>query len=135
MTIWFVSRHPGAIEWVSRQGIQIDRPVDHLDISAVGSGDQVIGTLPIHMAAEVCHRGARYFHLEISIPRELRGQELGALQLQALGARLTEFRVQRCVSAAPTPELSGTGQQNGIDQQQAGRYPETIDRREEDESS
>lgn len=123
MTTWFVSRHPGALAWASQHGIQIDRPIDHLDIAAIEPRDQVIGTLPIHMAAAVCELGARYFHLEISIPRELRGEELDAEQLEALGARLTEFRVQRCVSAIPTPELSGTGQQNGIDQQHAGRYP------------
>ena len=95
MTTWFVSRHPGALDWAARQGIHINRPVDHLDVQSVANGDWVIGTLPIHMAAAVCERGARYLHLEINVPRELRGQELDAAQLDALGARLTEFRVTR----------------------------------------
>ena len=106
MTTWFVSRHRGAIEWAARQGIHIDRPVDQLDVLAVIEGDNVIGTLPIHMAAAVRERGARYLHLEISVPRELRGQELDAEQLQALGARLSEFQVTRCDSTTQ----AGAGQ-------------------------
>lgn len=102
MTTWFVSRHPGAIEWMARQGMFIDQPVDHLDIQAVVGGDCVIGTLPIHLAAAVCERGARYLHLEVNVPRELRGQELAAEQLQALGARLTEFVVRHRHGPAAT---------------------------------
>jgi CRISPR-associated protein Csx16 len=45
MSTWFVSRHPGAIEWIFRQGIHIDRRIDHLDVSNVFFGDKVIGTL------------------------------------------------------------------------------------------
>lgn len=103
MVAWFVSRHPGAIAWAAHQGTHIARTVDHLDINAVCSGVKVVDTLPIHMAAEVCERGAHYFHLEISVPRELRGQELDASRLQAPVARLTELGVRKCVSAAPTP--------------------------------
>ena len=56
MTTWFISRHPGAIEWVKQQNIQIDRFENHLDTSLVRAGDVVIGTLPIHLAAEVCQK-------------------------------------------------------------------------------
>ncbi|MDW8324914.1 MAG: CRISPR-associated protein Csx16, partial [Burkholderiales bacterium] len=56
MTTWFVSRHPGAIKWAARKGIRVDRQVDHLDVDVVQAGDVVIGTLPVHLAAEVCAR-------------------------------------------------------------------------------
>ena len=59
MTTWFISRHPGAIEWVKQQNIQINRFESHLDTSLVQANDVVIGTLPIHLAAEVCQKGAK----------------------------------------------------------------------------
>jgi len=96
VTVWFVSRHAGAVEWARRQGLSVDRLVDHLDPAEVEAGDVVAGTLPIHLAAEVCERGARYLHLRLEVPRELRGRELTADDLAALGARLEAYQVRRC---------------------------------------
>lgn len=94
-TVWFVSRHPGAIEWAARQGIRVDRQVTHLDIDQVRAGDTVIGTLPVHLAAEVCARGARFFNLSLDVPPEVRGCELSADDLERFGARIEEYEVQR----------------------------------------
>jgi len=91
---FFVTRHPGAAEWASRQGIPIDRVVDHLDLADVRPGDMVIGTLPVHLAAEVCARCARYFHLTVDLPSERRGVELTADELTQLGARLVEYQAK-----------------------------------------
>lgn len=55
---WFVSRHPGAVEWLAEQGLEVDRMIAHLDIRQIQSGDWVMGTLPVSLAAEVCARGA-----------------------------------------------------------------------------
>ena len=41
-------------------------------------GDTVIGTLPVNLAAEVCARSARYLHLSLEVPREVRGRDLTA---------------------------------------------------------
>jgi len=94
--IYLVTRHPGAVEWLRRR---LEGPavhVEHLDnIASLGPGDIVAGTLPMHLAAQVCARGARYLHLEVELPRELRGLELAAEQLDALNARLVEYRVVR----------------------------------------
>lgn len=95
MPTWFVSRHPGAIAWAERQGIAVDRQVGHLDPQLVAAGDTVIGTLPINLAAEVCARGAGYYHLALRLTPELRGAELSADQLDQLGARLEPYLVQR----------------------------------------
>lgn len=89
----FVSRHPGAVEWLARQHIHVDRYHRHLDISQVAAGDCVIGTLPIQLVAEVCERGAEYRHLNVSLPEHLRGQELDADQMERLGATLCAFVV------------------------------------------
>ena len=91
---WFVSRHPGAIEWAKRQDLAIDRWVTHLDPTEVGAGDTVVGTLPVNLAAEICTRGVRYLHLSVSIPSAWRGQELSAEQLMAARAGLRAFHVE-----------------------------------------
>lgn len=90
---YLVSRHPGAIVWCQRQPLAIDAILPHLDPALISAGDQVIGTLPLPMVAEVQRRGARYLHLSVPIPPELRGQELSADQLDKLGASLTEYQV------------------------------------------
>lgn len=95
MATWFVSRHPGALAWAQEHGLETDHRVDHLDLRRIASGDRVYGSLPINLAAEVCVRGARYFHLSLNVPRELRGQEMDAEQLRRLDARLEEYRIVR----------------------------------------
>lgn len=81
MITWFISRHLGAIEWVKTQNIHIDRFESHLDTSLVQPGDIVIGTLPIHLVAEICQKGAKFYFLSISVTREQRGTELTCEQL------------------------------------------------------
>ena len=95
MTIWFVSRHPGALEWMRQHGPAFDRHVPHLELTDVQSGDQVIGTLPVHLAAQVCERGAGYWHLVLDMPEEARGRELSAEQLAYLGVTLTSFDIRQ----------------------------------------
>lgn len=95
MSVWFVSRHAGALEWVRARGIGIDRVVGHLEPAEVRAGDTVIGTLPVQRVAEVNAAGARYLHLSIDLPAELRGRELSAGDLERLGARLEEYRAER----------------------------------------
>jgi len=101
VSVYFVSRHPGAVEWARRRGLQIDHLIAHLDPARVGPGDTVIGSLPVNLAAEVCRRGARYLHLSLRLPAELRGKELDAEQLEALGAQLEEYRVIAVSQAMP----------------------------------
>jgi CRISPR-associated protein Csx16 len=101
MTTYFITRHPGARDWAARQGFAIDRQAGHLDIGLIRPGDRVLGTLPVHLAAAVCARGARYFHLTLDLPAECRGRELTAEDLRRFGARLEEFRVAAAAGTAP----------------------------------
>lgn len=94
MTTWFVSRHPGAVEWAHRRGVDA-MAIDHLDLDAVRAGDVVIGTLPVGLAAEVQGRGAAFWFLELDLPAEARGRELTADEMERCGARLVEYRVER----------------------------------------
>ena len=63
MAVWFISRHQGAIDWIKKQSIHIDRFESHLDVNLIQAEDTVIGTLPIHLAAEVCQKGAKFYFL------------------------------------------------------------------------
>ncbi len=94
MTTWFVSRHPGAVEWATRQGLSVDRLITHLDPAAVSPGDTIIGTLPVNLAAEVCQRGGRFYNLSLDLPPEARGRELSADDLERYGARLEAYSVR-----------------------------------------
>lgn len=91
---YFISRHPGAVAWARAQGLHVDHWVTHLDVSHIQPGDTVAGTLPIHLAAEVCQRGARYLHLSLDLPAHLRGVELDAPTMQTTGASLQPFHIQ-----------------------------------------
>ena len=73
MTTWFVSRHPGALQWMQQCGPAFDCHVPHLDTAQVQRGDTVIGTLPVNLAAQVCARGAAYWHLALEMPAQQRG--------------------------------------------------------------
>lgn len=95
MTVWFVSRHPGALGWAQRQGLKFDRHVMHLDPAAVEAGDRVYGSLPMNYAARVCERGAQFFSLTLDLPAEARGRELSADELERYGARIEAYEIRR----------------------------------------
>ena len=95
MTIWFVSRHPGALEWAARHGVQFDRHASHLDVTEVITGDTVIGILPVHLAAEICVRGAEYWNLSLDLITVDRGRELSTDELERSNARLERFDVRK----------------------------------------
>lgn len=95
MTIFFISRHPGAKEWAKRQHLTVDEWVTHLSQDQIRPGDTVIGSLPVNLAAQVCAIGARYLHLSLELPANLRGRELTADTLEQLHAHLEEFIIHR----------------------------------------
>lgn len=92
--VWFVSRHPGAVEWAARNGLAVDRWISHLDVAEVRPGDTVIGTLPVNLAAEVCRRGARYVHLMLDLPESARGRELTVDEMTRYKARVEKYCVK-----------------------------------------
>ncbi|MCX7096364.1 MAG: CRISPR-associated protein Csx16 [Methylococcales bacterium] len=95
MTTFFVTRHTGAKQWATEQGIEVDFLVDHLNIEDIQAGDTVLGSLPVNLVAELNAKGARYFHLSLSLSEELRGKEISAKLMRELGAKLEEFAVQK----------------------------------------
>jgi CRISPR-associated protein Csx16 len=95
MTIWFASRHPGAVEWARRQGIRYDIHVAHLDPAKIDTGDTVIGSLPVNLAAEVCERGAEYWNLSVRLKPADRGRELSADELRARDAVIERYEIRK----------------------------------------
>ncbi len=95
MTLWIVTRHAGAVEWLARRGLQDGRIVPHLDPDWIQAGDRVVGTLPVQLVAAVCARGARYEHISVRLPAALRGRELSADTLERHGARLEAYSAER----------------------------------------
>jgi len=95
MTTWFVTRHPGALDWARTKNIAYDIHVMHLDSTKVDAGDTVIGSLPVNLAFNVCERGARYFNFSLDLPARLRGRELDAATLDECGARIEEYRITK----------------------------------------
>lgn len=94
MATWFISRHQGAIDWAKTQSISVDHWVTHLDITQIEANDVVMGTLPIHLAAAVCQKGAEFYFLSVNVQAEQRGKELTAQQLEQQSCRLIPFYVE-----------------------------------------
>lgn len=95
MSVYFVTRHPGARDWAATEALAVDEFIAHLDIARVCAGDVVIGSLPVNLAAEVCARGARYLHLSLDLPPDARGIELTAEAMRRYGARVEEYRTEK----------------------------------------
>lgn len=104
MTVYFITRHEGARRWAEEEGFAVDRMVDHLDPADIRAGDAVLGTLPVNLAAEVCARGGRYFHLSLNLPPEWRGRELTPEDMRRFEAKLAEFRVIGPLAADGQPD-------------------------------
>jgi CRISPR-associated protein Csx16 len=92
---YLITRHPGAKLWAEEEGITVDAQLDHLEVDRVQDGDIVIGSLPVNLAAAVCSRGGRYFHLSLELPQEWRGRELTPENMRRFGAQLEEFKVNK----------------------------------------
>jgi CRISPR-associated protein Csx16 len=97
--IYLISRHAGAIEWLTETINQPCTLIDHLtEEMEFKNNDWVIGTLPLTKIATICTQGAKFFLLEVEVPKELRGIDLSKEQLIELGAQLTEYRCERVSS-------------------------------------
>ncbi|MBY6283263.1 CRISPR-associated protein Csx16 [Neisseria sicca] len=93
--IYFVSRHQGAVEWIQHQTEwKVDCFLPHLDTVKIEAGDVVLGTLPLHLAAEVCKKGAAFYFLQLPQKLQLRGSEYSVDEMNGMGACLRRFDVR-----------------------------------------
>lgn len=87
-----VTRHPALLQYLQKQGlVSADTPVfAHADASDV-QGKHVIGVLPMRLAAAA----AILTEVSMTVPAELRGQELTLEQIESLNPTLTTYAVKR----------------------------------------
>ena len=96
MTVYFVTRHIGALQWACEHNAHYDVHLTHVDdLTLFKAKDMVIGTLPIQWVADLNAQGVHYMHLSMDIPAHLRGVELNAQQLCDCHIRLEAFQVTR----------------------------------------
>lgn len=96
-TTYFVTRHPGALEWIQDKGFTNIIQVSHWTVEhteQLEPGDTVIGILPIDIAHALWTEGARYMALIMpTLPKEWLGKELSADEMDQAGARVVPFIV------------------------------------------
>lgn len=90
---FIVTRHPGARDWLAKKKVSFSLLMEHLDLSVLEPGDEVLGTIPLQMAHRVFQKGALYYHLVLEMPFSKRGMELTAEELENYGARFEPFEV------------------------------------------
>ena len=92
MTTFLITRHPATVDWLLHRNIEAEL-ISHYDPDSdrIGRGDWVIGNLPIQLIADICSRDARYLHLEMEVPEEMRGKELTVNDMDRFQARLVEY--------------------------------------------
>ncbi len=90
-----VTRHPGLIEWLGRQGItgEVKPSVTVADIE----GKHVIGALPAHIAQHALWVTS----VDYSCPFEKRGKDLTADDLDSFGAKLFDYKVIPVIDTDP----------------------------------
>ncbi len=89
-----MSRHPSTINWLTHKLPRVDRVESTLSIESLNGKDCVYGNLTAHLIAQINNKGARYFHVLINIPLELRGEELNSDELSALKPEIAEINAQ-----------------------------------------
>lgn len=94
MTTYFVTRHVGAQAWAQEQGFDGAIVISNFDPTIVKEDDIVMGILPMHLAAEVCRRGGKYYNLAMAVPPDARGKELTSEMMNQFGARLVQYKIQ-----------------------------------------
>ena len=104
--IHIVSRHPATIAWLDGYAAKGQHCLTHkeLYLSAIEPGDKVYGTLPLHLAAAVCEEGAEFYAVSLKIPRERKGEEIGADEIGEY-ISVTQYDVTEIIEVEEVPEV------------------------------
>jgi len=96
MTRYLVTRHSGTVAFAESLGLAPFVAVEHFDAAALDRLlplDEVYGTLPYDLAADVVARGVLFYALIVRTARAERGRELATDDLAASGACFRRFEV------------------------------------------
>ena len=106
--VYIVTRHDAAAEWIldnMEKQFRFEGSMPYAamrlrhfamdDIGCITRGDIVVGVLPLHIAACVCTRGARFVSLQMTVPPNLRGVDITYEQMvEECLPRLTEYKIE-----------------------------------------
>jgi CRISPR-associated protein Csx16 len=110
MTTIFATQHPETVDWLyhcdwpndcsapSRGTAEVLTHFHEADLVRIKPGDIVAGSLPIQIVVSINARGGRYFHIEMSVPEEVRKAQKRHFtreEMEEFGARLVEFKAER----------------------------------------
>lgn len=129
-TTYFVTRHAGAIQWAEQQNLKNVVQVKHFDASIIKPGDQVVGTLPINLIAEINRYGGHYGHITLKLTESERGKELTASDMERLGAKIEWFSAVAIDAPAEDSQQLYLGKISDCDEKSANRksYDVLIER-------
>jgi len=86
-----VTRHAGLVEWLTRRGIT-GEVIQHVTSPALVAGRDVIGALPLHLAAEAA--SVTVVDMPLLTP-EQRGKDLTPEEMDEAGATLRRYVVRQ----------------------------------------
>jgi putative CRISPR-associated protein (TIGR02620 family) len=85
MSTKIITRHRGAIAWLESKGIK-GEVIEQASPSDFNEGDEIYGVMPIQLIAEGIEKGCDMNIIVLpKIPREMRGKELTAEEMEELG--------------------------------------------------
>lgn len=88
-----VTRHPALVELLLEEGIIFpDTPVYEHATPEIVKGRDVIGVLPLHLAA-LCNSIAE---VKLDLTPEMRGKELDLQTLKSIACEIVTYKVNRC---------------------------------------
>ena len=88
-----ITRHKALIAYLKEIGIIDDNAIiyDHIDDPSVLEGSHVYGVLPNHLAC----KSKSLTEIPISIPKELRGQELSIEQIREFAQEPVTYEIRK----------------------------------------
>jgi putative CRISPR-associated protein (TIGR02620 family) len=85
-----VTRHKGLVEWLKLHGIA-GEVVEHVTTPEQISGKNVVGVLPLNLAA----LAATITTVDMALPAEKRGVDLTPEEMDSFGATMNKYRVMK----------------------------------------
>lgn len=84
-----ITRHQGLVDFLLEQGHEFGLVISHVTAPAVLDGKDVIGVLPVHLAA----RCETFSELTLEIPAELRGVDLSRDQVAEFQRGIRTYKI------------------------------------------
>ena len=105
-----VTRHQGLVEFLTQEGYTWDEVVSHVSDPSILDGKDVLGVLPIGLAA----RCRSISELQLNLPAELRGKELSVDQTRQYAMGIKTYYVSERSLLPVTIKVMVDSEQNNM---------------------